>query len=129
MKPCNFCALTIYLGAYLLSIRQGFEVFVWTRLGLMFGGLFFQLFVLRKVMSISIMPIITYIFTITILVAVIATAVKFFSNIYLEGAWWQMMVGGVFNVLIVGAAVFLVERNGVVKDLIGLIRACCMILI
>jgi len=119
----TFVPLTIYLGAYLLSIRQGFEVFVWTRLGLMFGGLFFQLFVLRKVMSISIMPIITYIFTITILVAVIATAVKFFSNIYLEGAWWQMMVGGVFNVLIVGAAVFLVERNGVVKDLIGLIRA------
>jgi PST family polysaccharide transporter len=114
--------LAIYLGAYLISIRQGLDAFVWTRLALALGALSLHLFVLRRVLSISLAPIARYLLMISAVSAAVVALVQFLITSNLTGAWWQLTLGGTLNLVLVGMAIFLIDRTGVLPEVTDLIR-------
>lgn len=114
--------LAIYLGAYLVSIRQGLDAFVWTRLALALGALSLHLFVLRRVLSISLAPIARYLLMISAVSAAVVTLVQSLITPNLTGAWWQLMLGGSLNLVLVGMAIVLMDRRGVLPEVTELIR-------
>jgi PST family polysaccharide transporter len=109
-------ALVIYLGAYLISIRQGFEPFVWTRLALALGGLMLHLIFLRKVVPVSLAPLARFLLGISILSACVVTFVRFLVSSALAGAWGQLVVGVALDLIILGTVIFLMNRKGLVTD-------------
>jgi O-antigen/teichoic acid export membrane protein len=115
--------LAVYLGAYLVSVRQGLDAFVWTRLILALGALVLHLFVLRRVLSISLAPIARYLLAISIASAVAVTLVQILASPNLTGAWWQLTVGGTLSLIFVGLAIFLIDRNGTLREVAELIRS------
>jgi hypothetical protein len=114
--------LVIYLIAYVISIRRGFEVFVWVRFALAMGALFLHLFVLKKVLSISIIPIVQYLLVKSIIIAVVVLTVRFLVNLYFVNALSQLFVGGLLDIIIIGIVIFLFERNGILIELFELIK-------
>jgi O-antigen/teichoic acid export membrane protein len=114
--------LVIYLSAYLISIQQGFEVFVWTRLTLAMVALSLHLFVLRKVVPVTLTSIARYLLKITLISAFVVTSVHFFLSQNLPSGWWQLTIGGVFNFVLVGMAIFVIERRGVLREVTDLVR-------
>lgn len=111
-------ALVFYLTAYLISVRFGLEAFVWTRTGLAVVALFLHLLVLRSVVKIRLKTIIRNLL-VTSLVAAISVAalwnLPFPSG---TGPWEKLMISGLLNTLLVGAAIFVMGRNNVLKELL-----------
>ncbi|MDP1613840.1 MAG: lipopolysaccharide biosynthesis protein [Sulfuritalea sp.] len=116
-------ALAIYLGAYLISIRQGFEVFVWTRFALALSGLALHLFFLRKVVPVRLAPIARYLLTISMMSAAVVVFVRFLSSAVGGGAWWHLMVGGALNIILLGTAIVLIDRKGILKEAAEIVRS------
>lgn len=114
--------LVIYLTVYLLSIREGFNIFVWARFLLAFGALFLHLLVLSKVLSVNIIPVIKHLFLVTIVVIIIVNGAGLFLNSFVLGSWSKLVIGGVLNLGILGVIVYFVERNGVIRDVIEIIK-------
>ena len=52
--------LIVYLVAYLISIKFGFNIFLWTRLGLALVALVFHMYVLKKAINIKFSNILNY---------------------------------------------------------------------
>lgn len=116
--------LPVYLVAYIVSIRHGLDTFIWTRLLLtLFCGLLLQFVVLRVVLLTSLVPITGFIAKILIIAAGIVTAVHYFIQSLTMSAWWQLMVGGAMNLILVGAAIFWLERTGLLRDIVTLLKS------
>lgn len=109
--------LIFYITAYLLSIQYGFETFVWTRLCLAIGALFLHLVVIKNLLAVPLRPILTYLSFIVLLsgVAVFITHNILPSNSI--NAWVQLMSKGILSTAIVGMFLFLVERNGILREI------------
>lgn len=109
--------ILIYLGTYILSIQHGFAVFVWSRLFLAQFGVLLHLFVLRKILSINIQLIVKFFFRYSALVVAVVSSVYFFVNYNVTHAWWQLVIGILFNVSILGILIFHFEWNGALKGI------------
>lgn len=118
----NVITLVIYLIIYLISIRQGFQVFVWTRLGLALGAVVMHMLVLRKVLSIAFMPIVSYILGVTMLAGIIVMTTRLVTSPYINSEWWQLVTCGTLNVVIAGIAIYLLERKQGLRQIVGLVR-------
>lgn len=117
----SFIMLGVYLLGYYISIQKGFETFVWTRLGLglaamclhvLFGWIAIRLSVF-KVLRVALLA--TLIGCIAPLVHL--GTVKIHDHIIV-----QAFITGPVSVAIMVAIVFMIERNGLVKDVVNLIK-------
>ena len=114
--------LFIYLAAYIYSIKQGFEIFVWTRLLLALGALVLHLFVLRKVIQRPIMPIINYLVLITSVTGIVVMFIQWTITKYFVYPWAKIAVGGPINLIVIGLIIYVMERDRMLKDLIPLFK-------
>jgi hypothetical protein len=112
----------IYIAAYFYSIQYGLEPFLWTRIGLSVFGLLIHLLFLRRLLQIQITPILFYI----ILIASISSLSVFMINqmilVNLSNVWLQAMVGAAFSGLLIAASLIYIEKNGIMRDLLALLR-------
>ena len=110
--------LIIYLLAYLYSIKFGFYTFIWTRFSLSLGALFLHLLVIRKILSLPLKPIITYLLLISILSGITVYLIHHLVMISVNDSWAQLIIGGSGSVAILVFLLFIIERNGIVTELI-----------
>jgi O-antigen/teichoic acid export membrane protein len=115
-------SLPIYVGVYLLSIGHGLEVFVWARFGLALGTLSLHLLVLRAILSMPILPIARYLLLMVLIAGIPALAVRYLLIEHMGGPWWQLVGGGTVNLALVVGILFMVERNGMLKELQAMLR-------
>jgi O-antigen/teichoic acid export membrane protein len=106
----------IYFTAYLISIRYGFEYFIWTRLGLAIFALFLHLFLINKILLVPLRPIISYMLLICSLSCATVFVVHYILNLVIVSSLMQLIIGGVMNFLILGIILFIIEKNGLLID-------------
>lgn len=114
--------LAIYLATYILSVQYGLETFVWARFGLALAALILHLLVLRAILSIPIHPIVLYLSAMVLMCGIPALFVRYFLLEYMDMPWWQLVGGGLGNLVLVAGALFMVERNGMLKELRQMVR-------
>ena len=111
----------VYFIAYMISIQYGLELFLWTRLSLTIIALGVHLFVLRKLLSISVMPIVKYIMRVSVLCV---------GVIWFAGNFLKLVIGiqditdklsGILSIIIITVLLYYMERNGIVRELKRLI--------
>jgi len=109
--------MLIYLVGYLISIQYGLEVFLWTRLGLAITAVLLQLFFIGAVLSIPIVPIIIYISTIFISCAVPLWGASYLFMQIEEDSLRHFILGGATNIAIATTVLYVLERNGILREL------------
>ncbi len=114
--------LLVYLVAYLYSVQRGFDVFVWVRFMLALGAMFLHFFVLRKIVPICLFSIVRYIVMVTIVSGLVVTVSHFVASYYMDGSWPVFIMEGLLELLAFCVIGFVVERKGVVRDILGLIK-------
>lgn len=110
-------AFVIYLAAYLISIRYGLEYFIWTRLGLAIVALFLHLFIMKKLLSVPLRPIVIYLMMICSLSFVTVFVVRYILNVVIINTWAQFVIGGILNILVLGVILFFLEKNGLLREI------------
>jgi O-antigen/teichoic acid export membrane protein len=114
--------LVIYLGVYLITIKLGFEVFVWSRFGLALGAMLLHLVVIKRLLAMPILPIVNYFLIISGTCGLLISLVHYVLISNIQGSWLQILTGGTADVIVVAGALFLIGRNNVLKDLTAMIR-------
>jgi O-antigen/teichoic acid export membrane protein len=107
----------IYLAAYLISIRYGFEYFIWTRLGLAIAALFFHLVVINKILLVPLRPIVIYMLMICSLSFATVFVVRCILNLVVINSWAQLVFGGILNSLMLAGILFFLEKNGLLSEI------------
>jgi hypothetical protein len=74
------------------------------------------------VVPVTLTSIARYLLKITLISAFVVTSVHFFLSQNLPSGWWQLTIGGVFNFVLVGMAIFVIERRGVLREVTDLVR-------
>lgn len=118
----NTITLVIYLAAYLYSIQYGFEVFIWTRLGLALGALILHFLVMRTILSLPTQPIFKHIFIVTLICGIVVFLVYYSLTSNLSTSWDKLIIGGIVTFATLAGALFLIERNGLLKDIASMIK-------
>jgi O-antigen/teichoic acid export membrane protein len=111
--------LVFYLLGYLVSIQQGFEAFIWTRLGLAVVATFVHFMVLRKVLDIRIRPILRYVLTISLICFVPVIVVLQFN---LAGLAYGPILNASLITIILVSALAIFERKDLVPQLFGIAK-------
>jgi O-antigen/teichoic acid export membrane protein len=111
----------VYFIAYMISIQYGLELFLWTRLGLALFALGVHLFVLRKLLAISIMPIVKYILTLSILCGGVIWFAGYFLKLVFSNQEMADILSGILSIVIIFASLYYMERNGIIRELKRLI--------
>lgn len=114
--------LAIYLATYLLSVQYGLETFVCARFGLALTALILHLLVLRAILSIPIQPIVLYLSAMVLMCGIPALFVRYFLLEYMDMPWWQLVGGGLGNIVLVAGTLFMVERNGMLREFRQMVR-------
>lgn len=114
--------LVVYLIAYLVAIQYGFETFVWTRLGLAVAALFLHLFVLRNAIEMSVMKIASYLLQVCLISGLLVYVSHAFVDNNLFSEWVKLLLGGLFSSFVVVGTLYLFERNGMVREIMLLVR-------
>jgi O-antigen/teichoic acid export membrane protein len=117
----TFIMLGVYLAGYYISIQKDFETFVWTRLGLSLTALVPHLLLGWLAIQISVFSILR----VTILATLIGCiaplvhmgTVRVFDHVIVQG-----FITGTVSVLIMAALLYILEKNGSIKDVINLIK-------
>jgi O-antigen/teichoic acid export membrane protein len=117
----NFIMLGVYLIGYYISIRQNFETFVWTRLTLSLLAMGLHILFGWLAIKLSVFAILR-VTVIATLIGGIAPLVHMGTVRVFEHVIIQAFITGAVSVLIMAAVVYLLERNGSVKDVINLIK-------
>jgi O-antigen/teichoic acid export membrane protein len=108
--------LFVYLPAYFVSIQYGFEIFIWTRFFLALVALAFHLYFAWIAVRLSAFDILKI-----IIIASIAGSFALLINIPMKhlttNPFLQIMLTGGTSAMIIGAFIFVLERNGLVIDL------------
>jgi O-antigen/teichoic acid export membrane protein len=111
--------LVIYLAGYFISIRHGFEAFVWTRYFLAMLAMFIHIYFGWRAVHLSIPSLLRIIITATF-IGSIAVMLKMLVTLYTQNPFvqiaWVSCGSGIFTL----AVLFLLERNGLIKDLSSL---------
>lgn len=116
-------ALIVYLVVYIYTVQIGFVVFVWARFLLAFGALLLHLFVLRSLLAVRILPVIGYMASVTGCTLFVVLAVKWLSYNSLAGVLPPLLVGAFVSTFILGLMIFIIERNGIINEVISLVKA------
>jgi O-antigen/teichoic acid export membrane protein len=118
----NSILLGVYLTGYFISIQQSFEIFVWTRFGLSLIALALHLLFAWLAIKISI-GLVTRTIVLATLVGLIAPGMSWAVARWIGGeALLQGLITGVASAILMGAIIFLLERNHAVKDVMNLLR-------
>lgn len=107
----------VYIAVYIYAIKFGLEVFLWTRLALSLFGLTIHLFFLRKLLDIAILPILRYL---GIIVSICTLCMYLISRTTIENinnSLIQTLVGGAASCATIAFMLYMLERNGIIKDL------------
>jgi len=115
-------SLVVYLGVYIYAINLSFESFVWARFVLVFGALALHFYVLNKVISVAILPIIRYLIFISVSVYFIISGTRWFLESYVDDSLNSLIVGGVLNIFLVGAFIYFIERKRLIPEITNLIK-------
>jgi len=115
-------SLVVYLGVYIYAINLSFESFVWARFVLVFGALGLHFYVLNKVVSVAIMPIIRYLIFMSVSVYFIISGTRWFLESYVDDSLNSLIVGGVLNIFLVGAFIYFIERKRLIPEITNLIK-------
>jgi O-antigen/teichoic acid export membrane protein len=114
--------LGVYLLGYYISIRQGFEIFVWTRFGLSLVALALHLLFAWIAIKISISLVVRTILLAT-LIGLIAPGVNWLVGQWIGGeAMLQGLVTGLVSAVLMAIALFIFERNHSIKDVLNLLK-------
>jgi PST family polysaccharide transporter len=111
--------LVFYLVGYWLSIRHGFEAFVWTRLLLVVGATSVHLWVANKVVGLPIGRSLRYFAVVSAICAPIAFAVLALRP---YRAPWQGALALAVSAALMAAGLWALERKGLIPDLWNRIR-------
>ena len=111
-------ALPMYLIAYLVSIQNGFETFVWTKLGLAIGGLFLHLFVLGKAIDMSVRKVAIYLFKTSIICGFLIYLCHTLVGTALLTVTGELFMGVLFSSLAVAGTLYFFERNGMIRQIL-----------
>jgi O-antigen/teichoic acid export membrane protein len=114
--------LFVYLAIYLYSIQFGFEAFIWTRLGLAISALFFHLLLARKILCVPIKPIITYLFSVSLISGISVYLIKYLVMNNNGGSLPKLIISLFLSIVFLALLFFLFERNGVLKDIISITK-------
>ena len=115
--------LFVYLIVYIISIKVGFEFFVWTRLALALGALILHLFIMRWVLRVAIAPVLRKIVNFSILTFAITGGIKSLSVGSISMSSTQSFLGMTGSLILVGSLIIWFERNGAVKDLTSILES------
>ncbi len=108
--------LLIYLGAYLVGVQYGFEVFVWVRLSLAIGALVAHFAVLNRVLSLPLGSLIKFLLIISVFSIVTTQLVGLFLTSYLSSDLQSVIIGGVINFAFIASAIYILEKNGLILE-------------
>jgi hypothetical protein len=63
------------------------------------------------------LPMIRYISVIVVICTTVVLVVHYLLTKYLINPWWQLLIGGLANIVLLGGLLYFIERHGVMKDL------------
>ena len=109
--------LAVYLAAYIYAARFGLEFFVWTRFALAAFAVCLHLAMIRKILGVALLPVAGYLLRITLICAAVLFVVDGLILQNVQGAWMQLLTGGIVAIAVIGAILFFLERNGLLKDI------------
>jgi hypothetical protein len=113
--------LLLYLTGYIISIRYGFETFVLTRYFLAMIAMFIHIYFGWKAVRLSLVSLMKIILVAT----VIGFAILFLEQIigiFINNNFLHIICVSLSSVLTISLVLFFLEKNGLLKDLIGLWR-------
>lgn len=114
--------LSFYLAAFLYSIQFGFATFIWTRFWLAVVALLLHLMVIKKLLLVAILPIATYLLRISIFSGFAVYLIQHILMNNISGSWAQFFLGSVLGVGFLFLLLFFVERNGILKEIILILK-------
>lgn len=114
--------LIVYGFVYYLAIKQSFKIFILARFTLSIGALILHFIVLCKVFPIGLGSIIRYLGLSTILVSVMIKITQYMISTVFTNVWLHLILSLVLNLLFVGITIYLVERKGLIHELINKIK-------
>jgi O-antigen/teichoic acid export membrane protein len=114
--------LLLYLAVYLWVINKGLEKFVMARAAVMFVGLSLQLMLVKVVLGVNIFPTIRKILIITVVSVVIITLSKEASIFLSNPPTVQLTIGLLFAGAFMAIALYTMERDATIKELISLTK-------
>lgn len=106
-----------YLAAYVWSAGVGFQTFVWTRVVLALAALQVHLIVIGLLLQVSVRQVLAHIATVAAISSASAFGVHLLLGDRLSSGWPSFIGVGILSVATIGAFLFLLERNGLAKDL------------
>jgi PST family polysaccharide transporter len=118
--------LLLYLTGYIISIRYGFETFVLTRYFLAMIAMFIHIYFGWKAVRLSLVSLMKIILVAT----VIGFAILFLEQIigiFINNNFLHIICVSLSSVLTISLVLFFLEKNGLLKDLIGLWRKRSMV--
>ena len=113
--------LLVYLGVYFVSVKLGFDYFVWARLFLSLGALLLHLAVLQWVLSVRATSLLVYILLIAVFSFIVTELVQMTQVKLGYDSVLETIAGLILASLIIGAFLVIAERNRSVKDILYLI--------
>lgn len=117
----NITALAIYLVGYYISIRQGFEVFIWTRLALAVFAMILHIGFAWMAVRLRIIETLRIILVCSGIGA-IAVVARYALRGVTENPYLIVTMVGSLSALGMLIAIFALERNGFVKDFLSLLK-------
>lgn len=114
--------LLVYLGVYLWVINKGLEIFVMARAALSLGTLFLHLIILKKFLDVKILLATKRIAILTSVSVVIIYSSKEAVILMSSNPAQQLTFGLVFSGVLTVIALFAMEKDKIIKQLIHLVR-------
>lgn len=114
--------LIVYLGVYLWVITKGLEAFVMARAALALGALFLHLVILKRILNVSVLSATKRIAILTFISVMVIYSSKEASILISSNPSLQLTFGLLFSGVIMAGALFAMEKNKIIKQLIHLVR-------
>jgi O-antigen/teichoic acid export membrane protein len=117
----NLSTLLIYAIGYYVSIKQGFETFVWTRFFLVLIAIVNHIVFARLAIGFKAMPMIGIILVATAIGSA-AIAMKYATNFLTHNPIFAGILVCAASAAFMGPVIYLLERHRSVKDILNLIK-------
>jgi len=110
-------AIIVYLPLYMVSIRYGFEIFLWTRLLATLIGIGVQLYFMSRLLHLKTTRLIGYCMRIVVISLLCMTPIHMLGF----GTWHvspvsQQILAAILSIILMVASLYALERNGLLKD-------------
>lgn len=114
--------LMIYLIVYIISIKLGFEIFIYSRLSLALMALMLHIFLLKKTIAISLMPLTNFIMLITLISIISTKATSYLLSHISLSTIFSITIGCVINYILIFTTIYIKERNDLFIELFDFIK-------